>query len=124
MALEEKITKAVLSAIKYLETSKDFLTENNQDALENQVWKASAEVEYALFLFSILRQNEHQSHSWKVDLKSKELEVAPVIASTQELLEKAKTGFESGDLLEAHKNMWVARGYLLKVQGFLEKKRK
>lgn len=124
MALEKKVTKALLSAIKHLETSKDFLPENNQDELANQVWKASAEVEYALFLFSILRQNEDQSHSWKVDLKSKELEVAPVIASTQELLEKAKTSFESGDLLEAHKNMWIARGYLLKVQSFLEKKRK
>jgi len=124
MSLEKKITKAVLSAMKYLENCRKSITGNNENALANHVWKASAEVEYALFLFSILRQNEHESHSWKVDLKSKQFEVAPVIASTQKLLEKAKTNFENGDLLEAHKKIWTARGYLLKVQNVLEKKRK
>ena len=124
MALEKKITNAVLSAMKYLENSKNLITENNQDALANHVWKASAELEYALFIFSILRKNEDQSHSWKVDLKSKNLEIAPAIVSTEELLEKARTGFENGNFLEAHKKIWTARGYLLKVQNVLEKKRK
>jgi len=123
MTLETKITKAVLSAIKHLENSRRSVTEDNENLLANQVWKASAEVEYALFLFSILRQNE-QSHSWKVDLKSKEFKVAAVITSTQELFQKAKTSFENGDLLEAHKKIWMARGYLLKVQNILEKKHK
>ena len=124
MALEKKVMKAVLSAMKYLENSKGFITENNQDALANHVWKASAEVEYALFLFSILRQNEHQSHSWKVDLKSKQLEVASLITSAQELLKEAKINFGNGDLLEAHKKIWIVRGYLLKAQNVIEKKRK
>ena len=123
MALEEKITKAVQSAIRYLENSRKSITENNENALVNHVWKASAELEYALFLFSILQQNENQRYLWKVDLESKQLEVAPVILSTQELLREAKTSFENGDLLEAHKKMWLARGYLLKVQEFFEKKR-
>jgi len=124
MALETKVTKAILSAMKNLENSTKFIKENNENMLANHVWKASAEVEYALFLFSILRQSEHQSHSWKVDLKSKELEVAPVITCTQELLQKAKTSFETGDLLEAHKKIWMTRWYLLKVQNILEKKHK
>jgi len=123
MALEEKITKAVQSAIRYLENSRKSITENNENALVNHVWKASAELEYALFLFSILQQNENQRYLWKVDLESKQLEVAPVITSTHELLREAKTSFENGDLLEAHKKMWLARGYLLKVQEFFEKKR-
>ena len=122
MALENKITKAVLSAMKHLGNSKTLIAENSQDALANQIWKASAELEYALFLFSILRKNE--DHSWKVDLKSKKLEIAPAIASTEELLEKAKINFENGNFLEAYKKMWIARGYLLKVQNVLEKKRK
>jgi len=123
MALEKKITKAILSTMKHLENSKKSIAESNQDALENQIWKASAELEYALFLFTVLRQNEDQSHSWKDNLKSKGLKFAPVIASTQELLTKAQTDFENDDLLEAHKNIWLARGHLLKVQNFLEKKR-
>ena len=110
--------------MEHLENSRKSITENNENMLANQVWKTSAEVEYALFLFSILQQNQHQSHSWKVDLKSKQLEVTPVIASTQELLQKAKTSFENGDFLEAHKKIWIARDYLLKVQNVLEKKRK
>jgi len=124
MALEEKITKAVQSAHEYLENSRKSITENNENALVDQVWKASAELEYALFLFSVLRQEDHQTHPWKVDLESKQIEVAPTITSTQELLREAKTSFEKGDLPEAHKNVWVARGYLLKVQEFFEKKRK
>jgi len=124
MALEEKITKAVLSAMKYLEDSRKSITENNENALMNQVWKASAELEYALFLFSVLQQKEDQRHSWKLDLESKQIEVTPLITSTQELLREAKTSFENSDLLEAHKKTWMARGYLLKVQEFLEKKRK
>jgi len=124
MSLQGKITNALLSAMKHLEDSKKSITENNENKLSNHVWRASAELEYALFLFSILRQNEHQSHPWKAELESKQLEAPPVIASTQELLQKAKVSFESGDLLEAHKNTWIARGYLMKVQEVLEKKRK
>mgnify|MGYP001147723557 CR=1 FL=1 len=123
MALEEKITKAMHSAIGYLENSKRSIAEKNEDTLVSHVWKASAELEYALFLFSIVQQNDNQRHSWKVDLESKQLEVGPVITSTYELLREAKTSFENGDLLEAHKKMWLARGYLLKVQEFFEKKR-
>jgi len=124
MALKEKITKAVQAAQEHLENSKKSITENNESELVGHVWKASAELEYALFLFFILRQSENQGHPWKVDLESKQLEVAPVITSTQELLREAKTSFENSDLLEAHKKTWIARGYLLKVQEFFEKKRK
>ena len=123
MALEQKITKAILSAKRYLENSQKSIAENNQAALANHVWKASAELEYALFLFTVLRQTEDQPYSWKVNLKSRELEFAPVITSTQELVANAQTHFEDGDLQEAHKNVWLARGYLLEVQNFLEKKR-
>jgi len=124
MSLEEKITRSVLLAMKHLEDSRKSITEKNENLLSNHVWKASAELEYALFLFSILQQEEHQSGSWRIDLESKQLEVASVITSTQELLSKAKTSFENGDLIEAHRNIWIARGYLLKVQEFLEKKRR
>lgn len=124
MVLKEKITKAVQTAQEHLEDSKKSITENNENALVGHVWEASAELEYALFLFSVLRQSENQSHPWKVDLESKQLEVASVIISTQELLREANTSFENGDLLEAHKKTWIARGYLLKVQEFFERKRK
>ena len=123
MALEQKITKAILSAKRHLDNSQKSIAEHNQDALANHVWKASAELEYALFLFTVLRQTEDRTHSWKVNLKSRELELAPVVTSTQELVTNAQTHFEDGDLQEAHKNAWLARGHLLEVQNFLEKKR-
>lgn len=123
MALEQKIAKAILSAKRYLENSQKSIAENNQDALANYVWKASAELEYALFLFTVLLQDEDRTHSWKVNLKSRELELAPVITSTQELVANAQTHFQDGDLQEAQKTVWLARGYLLEVQNFLEKRR-
>lgn len=123
MALEQKIAKAILSAKRYLENSQKSIAENNQDTLANYVWKASAELEYALFLFTVLLQDEDRPHSWKVNLKSRELELAPVITSTQELVANAQTHFQDGDLQEAQKTVWLARGYLLEVQNFLEKRR-
>jgi len=59
---------------------------------------------------------------WKQ--RSKEVEIGPLLVSAQELLGEAEGGLGLSELHEVYKKTWMARGYLLKVQEILEKKRK
>jgi len=101
-----------------------FVSKGNDEDVSGIVWRVAADIEYALFLFSIGHQDESRSSSWKLDLRSKDVEVDSVLASTRDLLEEAESKIEAGELHEAHQKTWMARGYLLKLQEFFEKKRK
>jgi hypothetical protein len=121
---QEKLTSAIASAMGYLKDSIKLMSQENDEDVSDLVWRAAADLEYALFLFSIMNQNESQSSSWKLGLRSKEVEVASVLTSTRDLLEETEGKIKAGELREAHKKIWMARGYLLKLQKFFEKKRK
>ena len=113
----EKITEAIKSAMKNL--SKD-----NEEDVSGFVWQAAADLEYALFLFSVMHQDESESSSWKLSLRSKDVEIDSVLASTRDMLKEAEGKIETGKVREAHKKTWMARGYLLRLQEFFEKRRK
>ncbi len=120
----EKLTKAITSAIGCLQDSMKVVSKRDAKDLSSLVWRAAADLEYALFLFSITHQGESESSSWTLRLRSKDVEVGSVLASTRDLLEEAKSSLKAGDLREAHKKTWMARGYLLKLHNFFEKKKK
>jgi len=86
------------------------------------VWKSAADLEYANFLFSIPREKQ-KNHSWKLDLRSKQVEIGPLLVSAQDLIKEAKSNLDA-DGLEAYKKTWMARGYLLKVSDILQKAQK
>ncbi|MFQ5999258.1 MAG: hypothetical protein ACE5J6_00635 [Candidatus Bathyarchaeia archaeon] len=121
---QENILEALTSAINYLEDSMGALVEKNEKELTRFVWKASADLEYALFLFSIIHQDETESSSWKLDPHSKQVEIGPSLMLAQDLLKEAKHSFEADELHEAYKKTWMARGHLLRVHDFFEKKRR
>jgi len=120
----EKLTRAIASAKGHLENSMKVVSKGNYEDVSGIVWRVAADIEYALFLFSIMHQDESRSSSWKLDLRSKDVEVDSVLASTRDLLEEAESKIEAGEIREAHQKTWMARGYLLKLQEFFEKKRK
>lgn len=120
----ENILEALTSAINYLEDSMRALVEKDEKKLVKFVWKASADLEYALFLFSLTQQDETESSSWKLDPRSKQVEIGPSLMLAQDLLKEAKHGFEADELREAYKKTWMARGHLLRVHDFFEKKRR
>jgi len=120
----ENILEALTSAISYLEDSVRTLVEKDEEKLMEFVWKASADLEYALFLFSLIHQDENESSSWKLDPHSKQVEIGPNLMVAQDLLKEAKHSFEVDELREAYKKTWMARGYLLRVHDFFEKKRR
>jgi len=124
MATDKKILKALKSAVMHLENSMQALNKNTENLLTTSVWHGAAELEYALFLFSITLQDEVDKSKWKLNPKLKKLEVGPALAAVQDLLNKAERYMAKKKLLDAYKNAYIARHYLLRVQkDFAKKKR-
>jgi len=123
MEYQQRIIEAVKSAINHLERSVKALMDRDEKGVVTSVWRAAADLEYANFLFSIM-QDESGSRSWKVDLGSKQMEIGPLLVSAQDLLKEAESGLNINELHEAYRKTWIARGYLLKVQGILDKRQK
>ena len=121
---QENILKAITSAIAHLESSIDAIVKKDEKKVVHFTWRAASDLEYALFLFSLIHQDETETSSWKLDPRSKQVEIGPSLISAQDLLKEAKDSFEADDLHEAHKKTWMARGHLLSVHDFLEKKRR
>ncbi|MFQ5836577.1 MAG: hypothetical protein ACE5HG_01865 [Candidatus Bathyarchaeia archaeon] len=121
---QKKLLKAITSAIAYLENSMEALVKKDEKKVVHFTWRAASDLEYALFLFSFMRQDETESSSWKLNPHPKQLEIGPLLITAQDLLKEAKDNFEADELHEAHKKTWMARGHLLRLHDFLEKKRR
>jgi len=120
----ESILENITSAINHLEESMKALVEKNEKEVTRFVWKAAADLEHALFLFSLIHQEEKPSASWKLNPPTKQVEVGPTLVVAQNLLKEAKDSFEAENFHEAHKKTWMARGNLLRIHEFFEKMRK
>jgi len=120
--IEERVRKAIESAVRNLEASLKALTEKDEMTLMKSVWQAAADSEYALFLFSLTHEEETEDSLRKSKDSPKKMEVGPTLTLAQELLAEAKEKVDAEDF-EAYRKTWMARGYILKAQGALEKKR-
>lgn len=123
MKHQRKIIEAIASSMNHLEDSLKFNTNKDKEGVMASIWQAAADLEYANFLFSIT-QDDIRNRSWKLDLRSKQVEIGPLLISTRGLLEEAKNVLDAGKILEAYKKTWMARGYLLKVSEILQKTQK
>jgi len=122
MEQQKNITEALTSAISHLENTMKALVNKDENKVMTSVWKSAADLEYANFLFSIPREKQ-KNHSWKLDLRSKQVEIEPLLVSAQDLIKEAKSKLDTNGL-EAYKKTWMARGYLLKVSDILQKAQK
>jgi hypothetical protein len=120
----EKILNAIASAIGHLENSMKLFSDKKEEETFNMVWRASSDVEYCLFLLSLLHSNEAESFYSKHKSSSKQMDIQPALTSALNLLQEAKSNVENDDLAKAHEKTWQARGYLFKVQEVFEEKRK
>jgi hypothetical protein len=124
MTANRKMLKALKSAIVYLDSSMLAMDKKDDNLLTDSVWHAAAELEYALFLFSITVQNEIDKSKWKLNPKLKKVEVGPTLVTVQDLLNEAEKCIKNEKLLDAYKSAYIARNYMLKVQkDFAKKKR-
>jgi hypothetical protein len=120
----EKILNTIKSAIGYLENSLELLAKRKEEETFNSLWQASSDVEYCLFLLSLLHSEEPKGFATKQSSSSKQMEVQPALASALDTLKKAKSNIENDNLMEAQEKAWEARNYLFRVQEIFEKKRK
>ena len=120
---QEKLSKALSSAISYLENTIEARNKADEKSELKIVWQAAADLEYALFLLTILN-NELEDASWKAGFHFNKVEVTPALKYAKNLLQQSKDNSEAKDFLEAYKKAWVARGHLLKVQEIFNKKRR
>ena len=120
----EKILSAITSAIGHLENSMKLFSNKKEEETSNMVWRASSDVEYCLFLLSLLHSNEAESLSLKHKSSSKQMEIQPALTSALNMLKEAKSSVKNDDLAKAHEKTWKARSYLFEVQKIFEKKRK
>jgi hypothetical protein len=123
MEQQKSISETLTSAISHLENSMKALVNKDENRVMASVWKAAADLEYTNFLFSITR-DKPKSSSWKLDLRSKQVEIGPLLVSAQDLIKEAKSDLDANELPKAYKKTWMARGYLLKVSDILQKAQK
>lgn len=124
MATNEKISSALKSAATYLESSIRALTKKDECSLLDNVWHLAAELEYALFMFSITFQEEKDKPKWRSNPRLKKVEVDSALVTVQDLLKEADKHMNEENLLETYQKVDVARHYVLKAQGdFARKKR-
>jgi hypothetical protein len=120
---KEKISRAVTSALTYIEEAIEAHTKSDEKNVIQLTWKAASDLEYVLFLFSIMHKDEKRNSSRKLP-SSKQLEIESLLTSVQSLLKEAIEHLEADDLNETHKKTWIAKGQLLRLHDFFWKKQK
>jgi len=119
----QKISKTITSALAYIRDAADAHTKGDEDKVIQLTWRASSDLEYGLFLFTLKNEKEDRSSSWKLP-SSKQPEIESLLNNIQDSLEEAAKNLESENLEEAFKKMWIAKGQLLRIHDLFEKKRK
>ena len=120
-------TKSALSAaLKHLEDALNTLSKNGaEEPMSDLLWSASAAVEYALFLLSLILGDKAENAPWKNTFSSKSrTELKPVLTTAFELLNEAKTDLESHGAETSYEESWKARNLLMRAQELLERKLK
>ncbi|MEM2093120.1 MAG: hypothetical protein QW056_05875 [Candidatus Bathyarchaeia archaeon] len=121
MSIQEKISKALSTAMQYLE---DALSTDNKDveALENDVWHIASELEHALLLFSLKFEDNNPSE-WISNLPRKK-ETRETLTSVYELIKQSINALTKGDLLDAYREAYAARHYIFLLQEEGSKKKR
>ncbi|MEM3618581.1 MAG: hypothetical protein QXK47_05870 [Candidatus Bathyarchaeia archaeon] len=125
MASNDKILKALESAANYLEKSISALSSGDEDYFSEYFWHVAAELEYAIFMFSITFQEENVDKSkWKPNPDIKKDDIHNVLDEVRSLLDNAKRLLISGKVLDAFKDVYVARHCVFAIEENLAKKKR
>jgi len=117
-----KVVTSLESAISHLENSLKLLSEKREKEAYDEVWQASSDIEYCLFLLS-LHYDEPENFAVKRS-SSGETTIESMLTTALETPKETKGNVKSNNLDKAIGNAWEVRDHLLKVQEVFEKKRK
>lgn len=123
MTTKEKILKALEYATRYLASSLSTLRKDEK-AFTDSIWHVAAELEYALFLFSLVLKGEGDASKWKPNPEAKKIRAEEMLTTVQELLGESRKALVGEDLLDAYKCAYMARHYVFRIQeDFARRKR-
>jgi hypothetical protein len=119
----DKIEASLSTALRDIDDStRTMSSSNDKKVLSDSLWPALAEIEYTVFLFSIIQGEKSENASWKHASSSKQpVELEHALTSARELIESAKVKIEQDDFEKAYEETWTARNLLLKAHDVLEK---
>jgi len=118
MSYNDKVLKSLDTALNYYNSSLSVIkTTKDKATLENHFWHILSELEYTLFVLSLMfNKEEYEQHLPKQD----EIEKNNIPIS--KLLNNAKQYVMNNDMFEAYKNVYMARYYATKIYNLLKKK--
>ena len=123
MAYSKEIVQSLNSSMSYVKESVRILDTAPLEEFDVCVWYASAELEYALFLFSLKIQDENVTKGWKSNRSRRKDDTATLLKATQEVLSRSQEFVCAEEWLKAYRDAFAARHLLLWVQKDLAKKR-
>jgi hypothetical protein len=124
MTANEKILMSLRTAMTHLENSIQSFNKKDERSFADSLWHVAAELEFALFLFSIKFQDESSVSKLKPNPELKKVETGSLLLAAQKLLNETEECLADEKLQESYKKAHMARHYLLKVQEDLAKKKR
>ena len=115
LAYSEKIVKALTSCEAYLAKLIP-ASKNTCEESDNWMWHAAAELEYALFLFSLKSPDEDVALNWKTGSRDRSDSTAKLVETVQNLVIRSKESTMTGDWLQARRCAYAAADILLRIQ--------
>jgi len=117
MLYSDKILKSLDTALNYYNNSVVALTNKDKKTLENHFWHILSELEYTLFVLSLMFNKEEYEQYLP---KQNEMEKNNIPIS--KLLTDAKQSIINNNVFETYKNVYMARYYATKIYNLLRKK--
>ena len=124
MAANEKIVESLKTAITYAENSIQALDRNDENALADSLWHVGAELEYAVFLFSMASERETRPLQMDKSSELKKTEADKLLAEVHNFLKEAEGFVVSGKFLDAYKSVYAARNHVFRLHEDLAKKKR
>ena len=123
LAYSKKILEALTSCGDYLEKSIDASKRTCEES-DSCMWLAGAELEYALFLFSLRSSDEDFTSNWKTGSHDRSDSAAKLLSMVQNLVIRSKELTAASDWLQARRCADAARNILLRIQREHTKKKR
>ena len=125
--MKKNVNSALKSAAALLEDAMKAVLKKDETKIRELVWKASSELEYALFVLSLMINEDEKLTKIRMKLDvdpNYKNDLGAVLVSAQDLTVEAQKFLDKKRFEEAYRRVKAARNYLLRLHEAFEKKRK
>ena len=125
--MKKNVNSALESAAALLEDAMKAVLKKDETKIRELVWKASSELEYALFVLSLMINEDEKLTKIRMKLDvdpNYKNDLGAVLVSAQDLTVEAQKLLDKKRFEEAYRRVKAARNYLLRLHEAFEKQRK